>query len=145
MTYAIGAQSFEQIIYRPRLVTPCVVRAIMGWTHDQLMDAMHRGRIVWAWDISRQTARTRKELRFWLPDVLGVSAPRDIDRVIDMVMGASMRRWYWGSDVSRLLACSIQHVTSLIGDGELVLHSSTPHGRRVDAASLRSFLRRRIV
>lgn len=136
--------TWERLLRRPGLVTPDVARAIMGWTYGQLIDAVHGGRVIWAWDIGRHAARTRKELRFWLPDIMGIRV-HDVEQVLDMVMGASLRRWYWGSDVARLLACSIQHVTALLRDGELAVHSATSHGRRIDAQSLRSFLRRRIV
>jgi hypothetical protein len=156
------ADIFEHIMRRPGLVKPDVVTALLGWSYAQLMAAVEEGRIQWMWDISRSKER-RRAFRFWLPDVLCAmhgdvlradmgrlwAARGPADAVLDAVLGATMRRWWWGGDVARLLSCSTQHVTGLLADGELQLyhssegHASAQSGRRITAESLRGFLTRR--
>lgn len=122
-------------------MAPDVVRALMGWSYPQMMAALEAGRLGPVWDI-RLPGAHRAAWRFWLPALVGL-APQHQDP-IPAVLGTQLRAWYWGGQVARLLACSVQHVTALLDAGELALAGHGISGRRITADSLRSFLARRL-
>jgi hypothetical protein len=137
--------------YRPVLVDVDVVTCQLGLSLRSVLAMVDTGELRWVWDVSlargdgRGAAR-RRELRFWLGEVLAPAVQRglSLDDAIRCVVGREAFGELRSRTVGEILRLRDQQMQHLMEAGELVGHV-VRHSRMITRSSLVEFLRRRWV
>lgn len=132
--------------YRPVLVPLSVAMHIMTQEQTSIIEMVDTGELRWVWDVSSRYGIGRRELRFWLGELMapGVNGALPAADVIQAVVGHPTEPRLRGHTVCNTLDVARPHLCRLLVTGELKGECS----KRVwwiDKSSLIDFLERRLV
>lgn len=139
----------EQV--RPVLVDVDETASRLGYSWQSVLGMVDSGELLWVWDVSlvrsASSRHRRRELRFWMGEVLapGLHRDRSIEEVIGWVIGRDPAiRELRSVGVGNTLRLRAQQMKGLVEAGELVGRMGG-HTRWIERGSLEGFLKRRWV
>jgi len=140
--------------WRPVLVDVNRAMEATGYGMETVIEMVDAGELLWVWDVglmrqpicAGRVAPVRRELRFWLGELLAPEAQRGrtLDEVIEMVLGKRASSELRRVTVKDVLLLRPQQVMRLVMAGELSPRVDG-HPCWVTRASVEGFLRRRWV
>jgi hypothetical protein len=123
-----------------------VAMHILEQEQESIFEMVDTGELRWVWDVSSRPGAARRELRFWLGELMapGLNGALPVDDVIERVVGHPTEPRLRGTTVCRILEVARPHMMRLLGTGYLK-GECVRSVWWVEKASLTDFLRVRLV
>jgi hypothetical protein len=125
------------------LATVDVARAVLGVDAESVVAQVEEGKIRWVWDFACPGS-TRRELRFWVPELSSGTKPQPVEQVIAAVIGATPGGRQRAAIIEVRWAISAQLIMGLVRSG-CWAEDRVGHTRYLRRASLERFLQERLI
>lgn len=129
--------------YRPVLVSVNVAMQVLGYDADSVVMMAESGRLRWVWDVSVHQA-VKRELRFWMGELLNPTQPRNTGDVIQAVIGHETQPRLRAVTVGHTLLVRRPTIHALVHTGALT-GPLVGGVQWIDRNSLEEFLRNRLL
>lgn len=125
------------------LATVDTARAVLGLDAESVVAQVEEGRLRWVWDFAAPGS-TRRELRFWVPELSNGTKPQPVDQVVAAVIGATPGGRQRAAIIEVRWAISAQLIMALVRTG-CWAEDRVGHTRYLRRASLETFLQSRLI